>query len=373
MKFIVSSTALLKQLQAISGVLNANSPLPILDNFLFEIKAGDLTVSASDLETTMTTSLKVESKEKGKIAVPARILLDTLKTLPEQPLTFSISSKNFQVEVSSDFGKYKLAGQDGEEFPRVPSMEKVARIAISSDVLGEAINKTIFATGNDELRPVMSGVFCQLSTDDLTFVATDAHRLVRYRRKDLKSETTASFILPKKPLTLLKGSLPGEDTQVKIEYNESNAFFRFGDYQLICRLIDGKYPNYEAVIPAENPNRMTIARDSFLNSIRRVSIFSNKTTHQVKFKIAGSELHVSAEDLDFSNEANERLTCDYNGEDIEIAFNARFMIDMLSNLDSEEVLMEMSLANRAGLLSPVSEGGEEGEEVLMLVMPVMLN
>jgi DNA polymerase-3 subunit beta len=219
----------------------------------------------------------------------------------------------------------------------------------------------------------MSGVFCQLSPDDLTFVATDAHRLVRYRRKDLKSKSTASFIIPKKPLNLLRGSLPGEDTQVKIEYNESNAFFEFGHYQLICRLIDGKYPNYEAVIPVENPNRMTIAREAFLNSIRRVSIFANKTTHQVKLRIAGSELQVSAEDLDFSNEANERLACDYSGEDMEIAFNARFVVDMLGNLDSEEVLVEMSLPNRAGLISPVSEGKDEGEEVLMLVMPVMLS
>ncbi len=371
MKFIVSSSALLKQIQAISGVLNANSPLPILENFLFEIRAGELTVSASDLESTMTTSLKVDSKEKGKIAVPARLLLDTLKTLPEQPLTFTVSEKNFQVEVSSDFGRYKLAGHDGEEFPRLPAMDKVASIELSSDVLGEAVNKTIFAAGVDELRPIMSGVLCQLSPENLTFVATDGHRLVRYRRTDLRSASSASFVVPKKPLNLLKSSLPGTDTKVTIEYNESNAFFRFGNYRLICRLIDGKYPNYEAVIPVENPNQLTIDREGFLNSIRRVSVFSNKTTHQVKFKITGSEMQVSAEDLDFNNEANERLTCSYSGEDMEIAFNARFVIDMLNNLASEEIRMAMSLPNRASLISP-EPASSEGEDVLMLVMPVML-
>jgi DNA polymerase-3 subunit beta len=372
MKFIVSSSALLRQTQAISGVLNANSPLPILENFLFEIKAGELVVSASDLESTMTASLKVESKEKGKIAVPARLLLDTLKTLPEQPLTFSVSEKNFQVEVSSDFGRYRLTGHDGEEFPRLPAMDKVASITLPADVLAEAVNKTIFAAGSDELRPVMSGVFCQLSPENLTFVATDGHRLVRYRRNDLRSAQSAAFVLPRKPLNLLKGSLPGGDAQVTIEYNESNAFFRFGQFHLICRLIDGKYPNYEAVIPAENPNKLTIDRESFLNSIRRVSVFSNKTTHQVRFKITGSELQVSAEDPDFNNEANERLTCSYAGEDMEIAFNARFLIDMLGNLSSDELLMEMSLPNRASLISPAADGRAPGEEVLMLVMPVMM-
>lgn len=373
MKFIVSSSALLKQLQAISGVLNTNSPLPILENFLFEINKGELTISASDLETTMTTRLKVEAKDEGKIAIPARILLDTLKTFPEQPLTFNIKEKNFQIDMSSDFGKYKLAGQDGEEFPKIPSFEKSSSIELASDVLAEAINKTIFATGNDELRPVMSGVLCQLSADNITFVATDAHRLVRYRRTDAKSKAATSFIIPKKPLTLLKGCLPIEKMKVKVDYNESNAFFTFDNFHLICRLIDGRYPNYEAVIPLDNPNKLTIDRGSFLNSIKRVSIFANKTTHQVKFKITGSEIQISAEDADFNNEANERLKCDYNGQDIEIAFNARFMIDMLNNIDSDEINMEMSLPNRAGLLSPVKTEKSAAEDILMLVMPVMLN
>lgn len=372
MNFIVSSTALLKQLQVISGVLNTSSPLPILENFLFEVKPGEVTLSASDLETTMTTKMKAEAREKGKIAIPARLLLDMLKTFPEQPLTFSIKDDTFQVEMSSDFGKYRLAGQNGEEFPKVPVLEKSSTIELNSGVLSQAINKTVFATGNDELRPVMSGVFCQLTPENITFVATDAHRLVRYRRKDTQSSHSISFIIPKKPLNLLKNTLPA-DCIVRIDYNESNVFFSFDNFSLICRLIDGRYPNYEAVIPVDNPNKLTIDRGSFLNSIRRVAIFSNKTTHQVKFKIAGSEIQISAEDIDYNNEANERLKCDYEGQDIEIAFNARFLVDMLNNMDTEEVNMEMSLPSRAGLLSPVQNEKSASEEVLMLVMPVMLN
>ena len=373
MKFIVGSSELLKHLQSISGALNNNSPLPILDNFLFELNKGTLKVSASDLETTMTTELEVTSKDEGVVAIPARIIMDTLKTFSDIPLNFNVNEKNFQIELSSDNGKYKVAGLDGNEFPRVPEIEQASKVEIPSETLLEAINKTIFATGNDELRPVMSGVFFQMGKGNTTFVATDAHRLVRYRRADIKSAKNADFIVPKKPLQLLKAALAGSDSKVEIEFNDANAFFSFDNFNLICRLIDGKYPNYEAVIPADNPNRMTIDRMLFLNAIRRISIFSNKTTHQVKLRIAGSELTLSAEDIDFNNEANERLTCDYNGSDLEIAFNARFLSDMLSNLDSESVTMEMSLPNRAGLITPEDAEKDSNEDVLMLVMPVMLN
>jgi len=371
MKFIVSSSLLLRHLQSIGGALNNNSPLPILDNFLFEIDKGQLRISASDLETTMTTSMEVTSKEQGLTAMPARILLETLKTFAEQPLTFTINDKSFLVEISSENGKFKLAGQDGNEFPKIPVVDQANSMEIPSEVLLEAINKTIFATGTDELRPVMSGVFFQLNKDNTTFVATDAHRLVRYRRTDVRSSKSASFIVPRKPLQLLKSALTGQKSKVKIEYNDANAFFSFDNFNLICRLIDGRYPNYEAVIPLDNPNKLTISRDSFLNSIKRVSIFSNKTTHQVRLKIAGSELLISAEDIDFNNEASERLACDYNGTDMEIAFNARFLADMLGNLGTENVNLELSLPNRAGILTPGEVSTDEN--VLMLVMPVMLN
>lgn len=373
MKFIVSSDILLKQLQVISGALQSSTPLPILENFLFELSPGSLKASASDLETTMTTIISVDSKESGKVAVPAKILLETLKTFGTTPLTFKIQKDSFQIEINSSDGKFKLTGLNGDEFPKLPVIDKPNTIEMPSDVLLEAINHTLFATGNDELRPVMTGVFCQFGKEGTIFVATDAHRLVRYRRNDIRSGKENSFIMPKKPLSLLKSSLPSGNTQVKIDYNEANAFFSIDNFSLICRLIDGRYPNYEAVIPLDNPNKMEIDRLSFLNAIRRVSIFSNKTTHQVKFRIAGSQVDISAEDVDFGNDANERLNCSYDGKDIEIAFNARFIQDMLNNINSEHVLLELSLPNRAGLLSPPKAEADPNADLLMLVMPVMVN
>ena len=371
MKFIVSSTYLQKQLQVLGGVINNSNTLPILDNFLFELKQSTLTVSASDLESTMSSTLEVESDSEGEVAVPAKLLLDTLKTFPEQPLTFVVESNN-TIEISSNHGKYALAYVGADEFPKPIELTDPIQTVVPSDMLAKAINKTIFAAGNDDLRPVMSGVFFQFSTDNLTFVATDAHKLVKYTRTDLKASETAEFIMPKKPLNLLKGILATADEDVTIAYNDSNAKFSFGNSILICRLIDGKYPNYEAVIPKENPNQLTIGRNQFLNSVRRVSIFSNKTTHQIRLKIAVAELNISAEDIDYSNKAEERLTCDYQGDDMQIGFNSRFLNEMLGNLESEEVQLEMSLPNRAGILTPV-DGLDEGELVTMLVMPVMLN
>ena len=371
MRFIVSTSTLLKQLQSVSGALRNSTVLPILENFLFEIKDGNLTISATDLQTSMTTSLTVEAKENGRIAIPSRILLDTLKSLPEQPIAFNIDDTTFAIEINAGDGKYKLSGENGEDFPKIPVVENASSVNLPASVLAEAINKTIFAVSNDELRPAMTGVYCQLSTSSLTFVATDAHKLVRYRRKDAKAASTASFILPKKALNLLKSALPSEDINVSVEYNSTSAFFKFSNINLVCRLIDERYPDYEAVIPKNNPNKLTIDRQAFLSSLNRVAIYANKTTHQVRLKINGSELNISSEDIDFANEAHERLSCQYDGEDIEIGFNAKFLIEMLKNLACEEVMLEMSTPNRAGLLLP--QNGDENEDVLMLVMPVMLN
>jgi len=372
MKFIVSSSNLLKQLTSISGVLNTSSNLPILSYFLFDVQDKKLIVSGSDLESTMITELELDKADDDiKICVPAKLLLDMLKTFPDQPLTFSIDDKSFGIEIASDNGKYKLAGLSGDEFPRLPEIESSTSLSVDSGLLFNAINKTVFATGNDELRPVMSGVYFALEKDGITFVATDAHKLVKYTRSDAKSSKAASFIMPKKPLNLLKSLLGSLTTDVTVEYNETNASFVFENYTLVSRLIDGKYPNYDAVIPKENPNVMLIDRLSFLSSVRRVSIFSNKTTHQVRLSIKGNELQISAEDLDFSNEASERLTCNYSGEDITIGFNSRFMVEMLNNLDTDEVKLELSAPNRAGLLSP-SES-DSAEDIVMLVMPVMLS
>lgn len=373
MKFIVSSTVLLKNLQAISGVLGSSSALPILENFLFELEDSSLRVTASDLETTMTVTIPLSMTEEGGIiAVPAKILLETLKTLPDIPVTFTVNMQTDKIiELQTGEGKYKLAGQDGESFPKPPVMGNVSTLNVDSVLLADAINKTVFATGNDELRPAMSGVFCEFTPDDLTFVATDAHKLVRYRRTDARADDSASFILPKKPLNQLKGLLATEEVPVKLEYNEANASFMFRNLLLVCRLIEGRYPNYEAVIPVENPNKLVLDRLTFLNAIRRVSIFANQSTHQVRLSISGQELQLAAEDIDFSNEARERLACSYEGEDLEIGFNSRFLAEMLNNIDSPEISIEMSEPNRAGILSPVNNENEH-EDILMLVMPVML-
>jgi len=371
MKFIVSSSYLLKQLQVLGSVINSSNTLPILDNFLFELDKKALTVSSSDLETTMSATLEIDSTSKGSVAVPAKLLLDILKTFPEQPLTFTVE-ENSTIEISSNSGKYAIAYAAGEEFPKSVSLDEPSSTIVSSDVLATAISKTIFAAGNDDLRPVMSGVFFQFSPEGLIFVATDAHKLVKYARTDVKASEVADFIMPKKPLNILKSILGTSESDVTIEYNDSNATFSFDSYVLTCRLIDGKYPNYEAVIPKENPNKLMINRVLFLNSVRRVAIFSNKTTHQIRLKIAGAELNISAEDIDYSNKAEERLTCDYQGDDMQIGFNSRFLSEMLTNLTSDEIMLEMSMPNRAGILTPI-DGLDEGETVTMLVMPVMLN
>jgi len=371
MKFIVSSSYLLKQLQVLGSVINSSNTLPILDNFLFELNNNQLTVSASDLETTMSANLEIDSTSEGSVAIPAKLLLDILKTFPEQPLTFTIE-ENSTVEISSNSGKYAIAYAPGEEFPNAVYLEEPSTTLIPAEVLATAISKTIFAAGNDDLRPVMSGVFFQFAPEGLIFVATDAHKLVKYARTDVKASQVADFIMPKKPLNILKGILGASDAELKIDYNDSNATFSFENYILTCRLIDGKYPNYEAVIPKENPNKLLINRTQFLSSVRRVAIFANKTTHQIRLKIAGTELNISAEDIDYSNKADERLTCDYQGDDLQIGFNSRFLIEMLNNLTSDEIQLEMSMPNRAGILTPV-DGLDDGETVTMLVMPVMLN
>lgn len=371
MKFIVSSSYLLKQLQVLGSVINSSNTLPILDNFLFELDHKNLVVSASDLETTMSAILEIDSSSEGSVAVPAKLLLDILKTFPEQPLTFTVQ-ENSTIEISSNSGKYAIAYAAGEEFPKSINLENPSSTVVPSDVLATAMSKTIFAAGNDDLRPVMSGVFFQFSPEGLIFVATDAHKLVKYARTDVKASQVADFIMPKKPLNILKGILGTSESEVTIEYNDSNATFTFDSYILRCRLIDGKYPNYEAVIPKENPNKLTINRVLLLNSVRRVAIFSNKTTHQIRLKITGAELNISAEDIDYSNKAEERLNCDYQGDDMQIGFNSRFLSEMLTNLTSDEIMLEMSMPNRAGILTPI-DGLDEGETAIMLVMPVMLN
>ena len=374
MKFILSSLKLLKAIQALSGVINSSNTLPILDDFLFDINEDELKITASDLETTMTVSIKPDMVEgKGQVTIPARLLIDVMKNFPDIPVSFNIDEATLAIEITTGEGRYKMVGHKSDEFPQVPVIAEPSTWDIPADVLACGFEKTIFATGNDEIRPIMTGVYMAMSDTCLTFVATDAHKLVRYRRMDVKSDAAASFIVPKKPINQLKNILAGRaDEPVHVEFNNTNASFTFGEYKLICRLIEGRYPNYEAVIPTTNPNKLIVDRQLLNAAIKRVAIFSSKATHQIRFKINGQELVLTAEDLDYSNEAKERLTCNYTGEDMEIGFSSKFFQEMLANLSQTEIQLEMSAPNRAGIITPVDNQNAD-EDILMLLMPVMLN
>ena len=364
----------MKNLQALSGVIGTKNTLPILDDFLFQLTENELKITTSDLDVTMSVSMVPDMVEgTGEVTIPARLLLEIMKNFPDVPITINVDNNTLAVELIAGEGRYKLAGHKSDEFPQLPVMADTSVWEISADVLARGFEKTVFATGVDEIRPIMSGVFMEMTENYLTFVATDAHKLVRYRRMDVKSDVVASFIMPKKPINQLKNILTGlADEPVRIEFNKTNASFVFGDYVLICRLLEGRYPNYEAVIPKNNPNQLTIDRQTFLSAIRRVAVFSSKATHQVRFRITGQEIMLTAEDIDFCNEAKERLACSYMGDDMEIGFNSRFFQEMLGNFDSNEVKLEMSAPNRAGILTPV-DNENEAEDLLMLLMPVMLN
>ncbi|HEX4849314.1 MAG TPA: DNA polymerase III subunit beta [Puia sp.] len=370
MKFIVSSSALLKQLQHITGVINANTVLPILEDFLFDIEKNKLTVVATDLETVMKVQLEVEAKDNGKVCIPARILIDSLKNISDQPLTFNID-KHFAVEITSDNGKYKVMGENPDNFPKEPSADDTTSFNISAHALITAINKTIFAVSSDDLRPAMTGVYFEMDKKGLQLVATDAHRLVRYKRKEVSCPRADSLIVPKKPLNLLKSALPANEDSVTINYNNNHLFVQHGTMQMSCRLIDARFPDYKVVIPLDNPYKLVLNRSDFQGALRRVSIFSNKSTNQVVLNIQGSELQLAAQDVDFSFEGTERMKCQYDGEDLSIAFNARFLIEMLNGTDADEVKMELSTPTKAGILKPIEE--DQDEELLMLVMPLMLN
>jgi DNA polymerase-3 subunit beta len=371
MKFIASSSNLLQHLLTINGAIMSKPIIPILENFLFDIKNGELTIFSTDLETSMTTTMPVEAKEDMRVAVPSRLVIDTLRSLPEQQVTFNVDPSTFAIQVNTDQGHYKMAGQDAADFPNQPEKSGEASITIPANILLKAISKTLFAAGTDELRPNLTGLFVEMKNDFVNFVATDANKLVRYQRKDIKPQVEHGFIIPKKPLNLLKTALPNDETPVVIDYNQKNVFFSFGDTDLICRLLEEKYPDYAAVIPTNNENKININRMDFLSAISRIGIFASKTTHQVRLKVMGSQLVLSAEDIEMANEAMEQLSCEFDGEDMEIGFNARFLKEMLSTLDGESVQIQLSQPNRAGLLVPLSK--DEHEDVTMLIMPMMLN
>jgi DNA polymerase III subunit beta len=371
MTFSISSAVLLKQLQAISGVISNNTYLPILENFLFVLEDSSLTVTASDMQMVMTTRLDVDSKEKGAFAIPANLLLTTLKSLPEQPITINIDTNTFGSELVTANGRYKISGQNPTDFPKTPAVASNLSVQLPAPVLSSAIANTVFATSNDDLRPAMTGVLMNLAAGQTTFVATDGHKLVRFSRTDVQAADETSIIIPKKAFNILKNTLVGEQSTVSIDFSTSHAFFAFGSIQLICRLIDERFVDYNAAIPTENPNVLTISRTELMSALKRISNFANKTSQQVRFKLDADSLVISAEDLDYSNEANEKLLCDYDGEPLEIGFNARFFAEMLGILSCQTITLEMSAPNRAGIIVPKEK--VENEDILMLVMPVMLN
>ena len=375
MKFVVSSTELLGHLQAISRVISSKNTLPILDNFLFNLSGNDLEITASDLESTLITRMKLENTEgDGMIALPARILLDTLKEFSAQPLTFDINVDTLAVVISSENGKFNVMGQNGVDFPALPAIKKDKKFSftINADVMLAGITKTLFATADDELRPVMGGIFIEASTTRITFVASDAHKLVRYQRTDAHADDNASFILPKKPASLLKNILPREEGPFKVEFDDKNAFFNLNDYKVVCRLVEGNYPNYNSVIPKNNPRKITIDRVEFYNTLKRVSVFSNQASNLVKLQLKGNQVNVSAQDIDFSISAYERIKCQYEGEEIEIGFKSVFLLEILANIASQDVMIELADPTRAGLFLP-AETENEAEDLLMLLMPMMIN
>lgn len=373
MKFNVSSIKLFQQLQAVSRVIASKNSLPILDCVLFHLEGNQLYLTASDSETTIRTSVEVENAEgAGKVAFGAKLLLETLKEFPEQPLTFSIDDQNFGLNITSANGTYSFIGQNGNEYPSMPEMaEDSSRVSIAADTLLGAINKTIFCTADDELRPVMNGIYFDLTGEHLTLVATDAHRLVRYTNTSVQSTEPASFILPKKPALLLKNILAKESDEVAITFCQKNALFAFGQTTIICRLIEGRYPNYNGVIPQNNPNKVVVDRQTLFNACKRVAVFANTGTALLKLALSNNQLNISAQDIDFSTSAEETISCSYEGAEMAIGFKAPFLVEILGNLSSDEVLLELSDPARAGLILPMIN--EENEDLLMLLMPLLLN
>lgn len=378
MKFIVNSQQLLKQLQSLSGVLTSNNTMPIINCFHLHLEEGSLTIKTTDLSTTLVARMEVETgrmETAEEVAIPSKMLLEILKSFDDVPVTFSVDPQSHAIELSSGQGEYHLAGMDADTYPTMPTVEGTATVIMSCDALVNAINKTYFATSNDEMHQQMSGIYCEMTPDGVTFVATDAHKLVRYRRHDVTTPDSTNFILPKKPITIVKNILAArkEEGDVTIEYNNTNLFITFDNFYIVCRLVDGRYPNYEAAIPKDNPNKLVIDRQSFINTLRRVSIFASEATRQVRLSINADKLTISAEDLEFSNNAKETIPCQYEGEPMDIGFNAKFLTEMISNLDSEQVMMEMSHPSRAGIIFPYGDDAEgKQDDILMLVMPVML-
>jgi DNA polymerase III subunit beta len=371
MKFIVSSSVLLKKLTNISGVIASNPTNPLLESFKFDITPNKIKATATDNQTTMSIDIEIQGKETAVICIEAKILLDLLKNLSEQPLTFDINLENYFIEFTSNEGKYSLSGESAQMFPKLSVPEGAKNFQLRSSQLLAAINNTLFVVPQDELRPNMSGVYFEMAKDNITFVSTDAHRLIRYTLADAKCPDDHGVIVPKKPLTILKGALVNNDALITLSYTKSHLYVTQDDLELACLLVNAKFPDYKMVLPTNNPYTLTVNRAEFLSAMRRVAVFANKTTNQMILKINGSELRLFAQDVDFAHEGNERMPCKYNGEDMDIAFNAKLFVELLNTLSSEEIHMDLSTPSKAGLIKPSDVA--DGEDILMLLMPLMIN
>ena len=372
MKFIVSSTGLFSHLQAISRVINSKNSLPILDCFLLEMTDGTLSITASDSETTLTTSIETNDYDcDGRFAVNSKTILDALKEIPEQPLSFEVN-ENMEIIVKYQNGKYSLMGQNADEYPQAPNLgSNAVHVTLGAPVLLNGINRSLFATADDELRPVMNGVYFDITTEDITFVASDGHKLVRNKTFKARGNEKAAFILPKKPATLLKNLLPKEMGDVQIDFDDRNAMFTLENYTMTCRLIEGRYPNYNSVIPQNNPHKAIIDRSAFVSGLKRVSVFSSAASSLIKLRMDMNSMQISGQDIDFSTSAEESLMCQYEGNPMSIGFKSTFLIDILNNISSQEVVLELADPSRAGVIVPVEQS--EDEDLLMLLMPMMLN
>ncbi len=373
MKFTVSSTALSSRLQTLARVINSKNSLPILDSFLFEVNNQQLTITASDSENVMRSTLQLDEVDgEGNFAVPNRTLLDAMKELPEQPLTFEVNTENLTIKIIYQNGLYNFTAQNGDEYPRSQQIpDNATVISIDSTVLNDNLTRSLFATAQDELRPVMNGIYFDLTADGLAVVASDGHKLVRNKNFNIKSETPAAFILPKKPATLLKNVLGKEQEEVVIKFDDRTAEISFAEGVLTCRLIEGRYPNYNSVIPQGNPNQLTIDRRSLIGALKRVLPFASESSQLVRFHLDAGRLELSSEDIDFATSAKEVVNCEYAGQAMNIGFKGSSLSEILNNLQGDEVIIELADPSRAGIILPAVQ--PENEDVLMLIMPMLLN
>ncbi|MEO1022631.1 MAG: DNA polymerase III subunit beta [Bacteroidota bacterium] len=368
MKFSVSSNELNKALSAVIGAVPSKATLPILETILFESEEGRLKLTATDLEISIIEYLDAELEEDGAVAIPARRLLETLRQLPNIPVFFDVDDRK-NINFRTDKGTYKLVGEEADEFPEIPSTDEGTVIETTADNMHKAIAKTLFAVSSDDLRPAMMGVYFQMGTEESKFVATDGHRLVKYTSKDITASGDVDFIIPDKALSLIQKTISGDACELTV--TQDHARFKSGNTIVLTRLINEQYPNYDSVIPRDNDKFLSIEKAQMLSTVKRVSIFSSSTTRQIRLQLEENKLTIRAEDLDMSSEAKETIECDYTNEGMEIGFNARYLADVLGNIDDEEVRFEFSSPNRAGIVKPSTES--DSDDILMLVMPVMLN